>query len=206
MSFLAVALAWVGAFAISVISALGYVGVVVLMLFESTALPLPSELVMPFVGFLISQGRFTWLVVLVATLGSLAGSLLSYAIGRYGGVPLLRRYGKYVLLNEEDLQNTQRWFARRGEVTIFFARFVPVVRHLISIPAGVGKMNLKRFCLYTVVGALLWNSFLAGLGYLLGQHWDAVRQYTEPVSILVLILLIAGVTWFVYRHVARKRR
>jgi membrane protein DedA with SNARE-associated domain len=206
MSFLVTVLAWLAAFAVSVISALGYTGVFVLMLLESTAVPLPSELVMPFVGFLVSQGRFTWLVLLAATAGSLAGSLLSYTIGRYGGVPLLRRYGKFILLNEEDMKNTQRWFTRRGEATIFIARFVPVVRHLISIPAGVGKMDLKRFCLYTVAGALVWNSLLAYIGYLLGQHWEEVRHYTEPVSLAVLILLVAGVVWFVYHHVKRKRR
>jgi membrane protein DedA with SNARE-associated domain len=207
MSLIAKSLGYVGNLAVSVISSLGYAGVFVLMFLESTAVPIPAELVMPFAGFLAASGRFSLLlVILVAGLGSLAGSLLSYAVGRYGGIALIRRYGKYVLLDERDLKETQGWFSRRGEKTILFGRLIPVVRHLISIPAGVGKMELKRFCLYTFVGATLWNGFLAYLGYVLGQNWEMVRQYTEPFSYAVAILLLAGVIWFVCRHVKRRGR
>lgn len=207
MSFLHDALAWVSTFATATISALGYPGIVFLMALESMIVPLPSELVMPFAGYLVATGRFSfWLVVLASVIGSIIGSLLSYYLGAYGGEPLLKRYGKYALLDEEDLERTQAWFARRGEATIFIGRFIPVVRHLISIPAGVGKMDLKKFCAYTIAGATLWNGFLAWLGYLLGKNWESVRQHTEIVSIIVAVLLVIGAVWFIAHHIRRKTR
>ncbi len=205
MSFVSAAFAWLGSFAVNIIAALGYTGVFLLMLLESTAVPIPAEVVMPFAGFLAVSGRFNlWIVILVAGLGSVAGTLLSYALGRYGGEPLLHRYGRYLLLETEDLRRTERWFARRGDTTVFFARFIPVVRHLIGIPAGIGKMRLRTLCIYTFLGASIWNGFLAGLGYFLGQHWGEVRQYSEPFSYAVAALLVIGLIWSLGHHLRRR--
>ncbi len=192
-------------FAIDVISKIGYLGVFFLMVMESMVIPIPSELVLPFAGFLISRGDFSFVWVMIASsLGSITGSLISYYMGKYGGNAFVIRYGKYVLLDVEDLKKTERWFEKRGEYTIFISRFIPVVRHLISIPAGIGKMDLKRFCLYTVAGASMWNFILVYAGYLLGEHWDRIKHYSEPVSFTVAAGLVIGFIWFVYRHVRDK--
>lgn len=192
---------------LSLISALGYTGVFILMIMESMIFPVPSELVLPFAGFLAAEGTFNiWLAILAASIGSLVGSLLSYAIGKYGGKAFVSRYGKYFLLDEHDLERTHNWFTKRGDRTIFIARFIPIVRHLISIPAGIGNMNLKRFCVYTFIGATMWNAFLIYLGYILGQNWDKVKNYTEPISILVIILLIILGVIMIYRHIKHKKQ
>lgn len=195
-------LSWIGQLAITAIHALGYGGILVMMALESMVFPLPSELVMPFAGFLCVQGTFKfWLVVLFSSLGSIIGSLISYYIGYYGGKKVINKWGKYLLLNEEDLQKTEQWFEKKGEITIFISRFIPVVRHLISIPAGIGKMNLKRFCIYTLVGATLWNTFLAYLGLKLGENWSTVRQYSEYISIPIATIIILIGAYFIYRHI-----
>ena len=197
---------YIGQLAIKTIEFLGYPGITLLMILESMVVPLPSELVMPFAGFLAEAGRMNfWLVILFSSLGSLLGSLISYYLGYYGGKRFVLKFGKYLLLNVTDLEKTERWFQKRGDKTIFFSRFIPVVRHLISIPAGIGKMNLKKFCLYTIAGATLWNSFLAYCGYALGENWNKIRYYSEYFSATItIILLFAGIS-FVYRHFKNKR-
>ncbi len=177
----------------------GYAGVLVLMMLESMIAPVPSEAVMPFAGFLIAEGRFTWEgVIFFSTLGSLIGSLLSYWMGYYGGRPLVERFGKYLWLNVHHLEWAERFFARYGEITIFISRFIPVVRHLISIPAGMGKMNLPRFALYTVIGAGLWNWILTYAGFVLRNHWEHVMAYSKGVDVAVLVVLIAGLAYGLY--------
>lgn len=205
MELLSKIMSALGNFAISVISATGYFGVFFLMVLESMIFPIPSELVMPFAGFLAAQGELNLALVCVfATLGSIVGSGISYLAGMYGGNALVLKYGKYFLLDEKDLMKTESWFSKKGEKTIFIGRLIPVVRHLISIPAGIGKMNFKKFCIYTISGALIWNSFLAYLGYILGQNWDKVRHYTEPISIAVAVLLAAGAGYYIYHFVKDK--
>jgi membrane protein DedA with SNARE-associated domain len=206
MSFLTEALAWIARTAITVISTLGYAGVFVLMAAESMIIPIPAELVMPFAGFLVAQAKFKMVYVFIASsLGSIAGSMISYWMGRKGGNRLVIHFGKFLLLDLADLKKTEAYFERKGEGTIFIGRLIPVVRHLISIPAGIGKMDLKKFTLYTFAGATLWNMFLAWLGYILGQNWNRIRHYTEPVSKVVVLLLVAGFAYFVYHHVKSKR-
>ncbi|MEK6822792.1 MAG: DedA family protein [Nanoarchaeota archaeon] len=205
MSFTYDALASMAAFAIATIDLLGYGGIIVLMALESMITPLPSELVMPFAGFLAFTGRFNiWLVILASGIGSLIGSWISYAMGRYGGHPLVMRFGHYVFYDAADLKRTEDWFARSGEKTIFISRFIPVVRHFISIPAGMAKMNLVKFSIYTFVGATLWNAILAYLGYALGERWELVRDYAREFSHVIAIVLAIVVVIMVYRHVRHK--
>src|SRR3989338_4238193 len=186
----------IGQWCIDIILYLGYPGLVILMALESMIFPLPSELVMPFAGFLISQGKMSFLgVILASSTGSVLGSLLSYYLGKYGGRRTVLKFGKYLLLDETDLMKTEAWFQKRGGKTIFISRFIPVVRHLISIPAGIGNMRLFPFVIYTLAGATIWNTFLAYLGYVLGNHWEAVRQYSEPFSVVIGILIV-GVAVF----------
>jgi membrane protein DedA with SNARE-associated domain len=207
MSIISTVIGSMGIFAVSTISYLGYFGVFFLMALESMIFPIPAELVMPFAGYLAGTGQFTMVLVFVAsTLGSLAGSLISYYVGYYGGNKLVLRYGKYLFLDAEDLKKTEQWFKKRGEGTIFVGRLIPVVRHIISIPAGIGKMNLQKFVIYTCIGAAVWNMFLAYLGYVLGKNWALIRHYTEPLSIIVAVLLVGGFGYFIYHHIVRKKR
>ena len=188
---------------------LGYFYVWLLMTCESMILPLPSEAVMPPAGIAIARGQMSWaLVLLFSTLGSLTGSLVSYAIGRAGGIPLVRRFGKYLFLDEGHLQWVHDFFAKRGQWTIFVARFIPVVRHLSSIPAGLGKMPIAKFVAYTAAGAAMWNMTLAFAGFKLGQNWEKILVYRKPIDVAMVVLL-AGL--FVYvlqklrRHAMQKR-
>lgn len=206
MSFLSEIFATIGSFALSMISTFGYSGIFILMMLESMVVPVPSELVMPFAGFLIEKGSFTFpFVILASTFGSITGSLIFYYVGKTGGHSIVETYGKYVLINHEDVKKTEEWFIKRGELTIFFGRLVPVIRHLISLIAGIGKMNVKKFTFYTIIGAALWNAILAYLGFILGQHWDEVNQYTDQISLVILILLIGFVVYFAYRHIKKKK-
>jgi membrane protein DedA with SNARE-associated domain len=190
-----------------VMEATGYAGVFLLMVAESMVLPVPSEAVMPFVGFLTAEGTMSApIAVALATLGSLVGSLLSYAIGRFGGRPLVVRYGRAFLLDVADLERAEGFFRRRGSLTIFVGRFIPVVRHLISIPAGVARMRLVPFCLLTVAGAATWNAFLAWCGYVLRANWEVVLRYARLVDVLVLAALAGLVAVFVVHQVRRRRR
>jgi membrane protein DedA with SNARE-associated domain len=144
--------------------------------------------------------------VLFSALGSIVGSLISYYIGKYGGNKVVVHFGKYLLLDLEDLEKTEKWFAKKGDKTVLISRFIPVVRHLISIPAGIGKMNIKKFVVYTLIGATIWNTFLAYLGFVLGQNWNEVKHYSEYISIPAAILIVLGGAYFIYRHVRDKRK
>lgn len=195
--------------AVQILETTAYAGAFILMALESMIAPVPSEAVMPFVGFLVTDGKWNlWLAVLATSLGSLAGSLASYWMGYYGGKPLVLKVGKYLLLNRHDLELTERYFNRKqGAYTVLLARFIPVVRHFISIAAGMGKMPLLPFMLVTVVGATLWNSFLLYLGLRLREHWTVVQKYSHQVDIVIVILAVIGLGWFIRsRLAARKRR
>ena len=176
-----------------------YVGVFLLMALESMVAPIPSELVMPFAGFLIFTGHFGVTPVMVAsTLGSITGSLLSYGMGVLGE-PVVLRYGRYLLLNPHHLEWTQNFFNRHGGKTIFIARFIPVVRHLISIPAGLARMPLFPFILYTAAGAGLWNGFLTYLGFRLKQNWPIIQKYTHILDYFVVAGMIGAVVYLVWK-------
>jgi len=191
---------WIASTAVAFISATSYPGIFLLMVLESMVFPVPSEAVMPFAGFLIVDGQFTFTGVIIAsTLGSIVGSLLSYTMGFYGGKPFIKRFGKYLLLDVHDLELTEKFFAKRGELTIFIARFVPVIRHLISIPAGLGKMNLGKFIIYTTLGAGLWNSFLAYVGFKLKENWTEVMKYSHTIDIVVVAVLGLAFLYYAYK-------
>jgi len=193
-------------YATLIISQTGYVGIGILMTMESMIMPVPSEAVMPFAGFLWFEHKLSfWGIILASTTGSIIGSLISYCIGAYGGRAFVKRYGKYFLLNEHHLERTEDFFSRHGEITIFFSRFVPVVRHLISIPAGLGRMNIVRFSIYTIIGAGLWNSFLTWLGFHMRDNWEAIRQHTEVLDIVLAAALVAAAGFFVYKQIQSMR-
>lgn len=191
---------WIANTAVAFIAATSYPGVFLLMVLESMVFPVPSEAVMPFAGFLIVDGQFTFTGVIIAsTLGSIVGSLASYAMGYYGGKPFIKRFGKYLLLDTHDLEITERFFAKRGELTIFISRFIPVIRHMISIPAGLGKMNLWKFIIYTTLGAGLWNAFLTYVGYKLKSNWMEVMEYSHTIDIVVVAILGLAFLYYAYK-------
>jgi membrane protein DedA with SNARE-associated domain len=195
------------AFGTHVIGSIGYVGVFLLMVAESMVLPVPSEAVMPFAGFVVAEGTLSWAgVIASATLGSIIGSLIGYAIGKFGGRPFLARFGRYLLLDPDDLAATDRYFQRRGSATILVSRFIPIVRHLISIPAGMASMKLAPFCAFTIIGAGLWSAFLTWCGFTLRNNWAIVTRYSHWIDIGVVVLLAGLVVLYVARHLVRRRR
>lgn len=190
-----------------IIEATGYMGVLILMIFESMIAPVPSEAVMPFAGFLIYEGKFTWMGVAVAsTTGSIIGSLASYYLGLYGGKPIVEKYGKYLLLDKHHLQLTESFFDKYGEGTVFLSRFIPVVRHLISVPAGIGKMNLPKFLVYTTVGACAWNMFLTYVGFVFKENWNTVKQYTKGADYVIVLVIILAFGYFVYSGLNKRKK
>lgn len=185
---------------------LGYPGLFLLMVGESMIAPVPSEVVMPFAGFLVHDGRMTlWGAIAASSLGTLVGSLLGYYMGKYGGYPVVHRFGRYLLLEPHHLHLTRVWFEKHGEITVFVSRFIPVVRHLISIPAGAGNMNLFRFCLFTVIGGTMWNVFLLYCGIWLGARWNLVQEYTHALDYVVLAGLIVVGVWFIWRQWLKRK-
>ena len=187
-----------GRFVIAVISQAGYPGIVLLMGIESACIPLPSEIIMPFSGYLVYTGRFklAW-VALAGAVGCNVGSLVAYYVGAFGGRPLAEKYGRYVLVTRHDLELADRWFARYGDWAVFFARLLPVVRTFIALPAGVARMNFLRFNIYTFLGSLPWCLALAYAGLKLGERWTILRQYFHRFDTAIVILIVIGVVWFV---------
>jgi len=170
------------------------------MTLESMIFPIPSELVMPFVGFLIAQGKLSLiLAILVSSVGTLFGSLLSYGIGRKYGRTFVTKWGKFFLLDEKHLAWTEKYFQKSGEKTIFISRFIPIVRHLISIPAGIGKMNLAKFSLYTIIGGTLWNVFLLYLGYKLAEKWEIIHTYSSKIDFILAIIIVIALIFYLYK-------
>lgn len=188
-------------FIIATISHLGYGGIVVLMAIESACIPLPSEIIMPFSGYLVFTGTMNlWLVAAAGAVGSVLGSLLAYAVGAWGGRPLVEKYGKYVLVSHHDLDLADRWFLRHGDITIFIGRLLPVVRTFIAFPAGVARMPLWRFNLYTFVGSFIWCALLAWIGMKLGQNWHTLGAYFHRFDAVIGVLLVLGLVWYIRRH------
>ncbi len=180
----------------------GYAGLVLLMALESMIAPIPSEAVMPFAGFLIVKGTFSWAgVIFFSTLGSILGSLVSYYLGYWGGRPIVLKVGKFFLLDKSHLDATEKYFTKKGEITILIARFIPVIRHLISIPAGLAKMNIWKFLIYTLVGAACWNTLLTIAGYYLQNNWNSLMKYSHIIDIVIVAVLALAFIYVVYKLV-----
>ena len=193
-------------FIIGTISTLGYGGIVLLMAIESACIPLPSEIIMPFSGYLVFTGEMALAgIALAGAIGCVLGSLVAYWVGARGGRPLVEKYGKYVLISHHDLALADRWFNRHGDVTIFVGRLLPVVRTFIAFPAGVARMNLWRFNLYTFVGSFIWCYALGWIGMKLGEHWNTLGIYFHRFDAAIAAVLIAGAAWYVWRHFQRSQ-
>jgi membrane protein DedA with SNARE-associated domain len=196
-------------FVIATISAGGYLGIVALMAIESACIPLPSEIIMPFSGYLVSTGRFD--LLLVATAGALGcnfGSTLAYFVGRYGGRPLIEKWGAYVLMSRRDLDVADRFFARFGGIAVLVGRLLPVVRTFIALPAGIARLPQFRFQIYTFIGSWPWCFGLAYIGYKLGEGWNndpRLQAIMHRLDLLVLALIVLAVCWYVWRHLRRSR-
>lgn len=194
-------LEFLGRFIISVISHAGYPGILLLMAIESACIPLPSEVIMPFSGYLVSTGRFDLAYVSVAgALGCNLGSLVAYCAGAWGGRPLAEKYGRGVLVSRHDLEIADRFFARYGEWAVFIARLLPVVRTFIALPAGIARMNVLRFHVYTFLGSLPWCLALAYAGLKLGPRWTILREYFHRFDLVIGILIVVAFVWFVHNR------
>lgn len=188
-------------FIIYTIQNLGYPGIAMLMGIESACIPLPSEIIMPFSGYLALIGHFTiWGTALAGAIGSVLGSLIAYAIGAQGGRPFIEKYGRYILIRKSDLDSADRWFNTYGDLTILFGRMLPVVRTFIALPAGISRMSLWRFNLYTFIGSFIWCYFLAWIGFLLGRHWNQLETWFHRFDAFILSLLIISIIVYIYRH------
>jgi membrane protein DedA with SNARE-associated domain len=197
-------IATLAGFIIAVISKTGYLGVLFLMAIESACIPLPSEIIMPFAGYLVYRGQFN--LFWAATAGAIGcniGSIVAYEIGRYGGRPLVERYGSYVFLGRHELEMAERFFHRFGAAAVLIGRLLPVIRTFIALPAGVGKMPRLRFHLFTFIGSWPWCFALAWIGMKLGERWDKdprLKEWFHRLDAVIILLLLSGITWFVWSH------
>jgi len=209
MSIVERILAPVAAWIIAVISAGGYLGIVALMAIESACIPLPSEIIMPFSGYLVSTGRFDlWLVATAGAIGCNVGSVLAYEAGKRGGRPFVERWGAYVLLNMEHLAQAERFFARWGSITVLVCRLLPFIRSFIAFPAGVARMPLVRFHIYTFVGSWPWCFGLAWVGMKLGAAWHTdprLSHILHYADAAVIVVLAIGILWFVWHQLKMRR-
>lgn len=185
-------------FVISFISSLGYPGIFLLMILESALIPIPSEIIMPFSGFLVSKGTFDPIsVVLAGTFGNLVGSILTYYLGIKAGRAFILKYGKYILFKKSHLEFTEELFEKYGDKISFFCRLLPAVRTYISLPCGVGKANFVKFSIYTFLGSLIWNSMLTYVGILLGNNWKNIDKYAIYLDIVAACVIVGFIIWFV---------
>jgi len=189
------------AFINSVIATTGSAGLILLMAIESACIPLPSELIMPFAGYLVYTGTMNlWWVATAGAIGCNVGSLVAYEIGCYGGRPLVEKYGRWILLSRRELNWADRFFARWGYLAVFLARLLPVIRTFIALPAGIARMPRRRFHLYTFLGSWPWCYALAWLGMKLGENWRVLGKYFHQFDTVIGIVLAAGLIWFVWSH------
>jgi membrane protein DedA with SNARE-associated domain len=198
------------AFVVATISTLGYGGIVLLMAIESACIPLPSEIIMPFSGYLVYTGRFNlWWVGVAGAVGCVLGSMVAYYVGMYGGRPLIEKYGRYILISHHDLDLADRWFAKYGEAIVFISRLLPVIRTFIAFPAGVARMNVPRFIIYTFAGSLPWCLGLAYIGQLLGEQWDknpTLKSWFHRFDFVIGIAIVLAAAWWIWRHIKHSRK
>lgn len=197
------------AFLETILHTIRWPGVVIIMALESANIPIPSEVTMPLAGWMLVQenGLGIWHAVLLGglygALGCTVGSIGSYALGHYGGRPLLEKYGRYILVSDHDLEQADQWFQRWGDWAAFISRLLPIVRTFISFPAGIVKTPLLRFTVFTFVGSFIWCGALAAAGHWFGSQWEVIRMYMRPFDIPIAIALLGGFAYYVYRHIKR---
>jgi len=196
-----VILSWLSLAIINIISTTGYLGIFGLMALESACIPIPSEVIMPFSGFLVWEGRFELApVILWGALGNLAGSVLAYWVGAWGGRRLVEKYGKYMLVSSHDLALADSWFAKYGQITVLASRLLPIVRTFISLPAGIARMPFKKFCVYTLAGSLPWSFVLAYAGLIAGENWDFLKIYFHKFDLAIAGIILVMAVWWIWRH------
>ena len=204
MSDLIPGLSGIASWVTDVVESLGYLGLLLMIALENVFPPIPSEIVLPLAGFLTGQGRMNFVgAVLAATLGSIIGALIlyyaGYAFGEHRVRAIVRRYGKWAMIGEEDIDKADDWFDHHDREAVFIGRLFPVVRSLISIPAGFRHMAMGRFLLYTTAGSAIWNTTLIGIGWILGDNWEAVEEYVGYLQYLVILAVLGAVAFFVYK-------
>lgn len=190
-----------------VMTATGAAGVFFMMMLESACIPLPSEVILPFAGILVAQGTLSFsAALLVALAGQIAGSVVAYYVGRYGGRAFILRYGKYILLRRKELDLAERWFGQYGEITAFVTRLLPGIRTFISLPAGIARMPLWRFLAYSLLGALPWTAFLIWAGLRVGKIWQDPLWHPvfRVLDVVVVVVLLSLIGWFVYTRKKQK--
>ena len=192
-------------FVTGTISAIGYLGIIFLMTLESACIPIPSEIIMPFSGFLVSTGKFSlfW-TTLAGAFGNLVGAVITYAIGFYGGRPFVLKYGKYFFIKEKEVHHAEKFFQKWGDFAVFLARNLPIVRTFISLPAGVAEMNFPKFALYSFIGSIPWCFALTYLGFILGSNWMIIRKYGDILDIIVGIGILLLIIKIIYDYYSDK--
>lgn len=204
------ALGFIVNFIINTISSLGYGGIILLMAIESALIPLPSEIIMPFSGFLVSSGKFNfWLVVTSGAVGNLIGSYIAYGIGFWGEAPVVRKfiskYGKFLLITVDELDRAEKFLNRHGTLVVFACRLLPAIRTVISLPCGMAKLPLITFSVLTFAGSFLWSTVLTYIGFLLGENWEIVRPIFAQFDFLIVGIGIIIVIWYIYRKLLKNR-
>lgn len=195
---------------IQIIDKSGYLGVFVLMAAESALIPIPSEITMPFAGYLASTGRFNiYIIVVIGALANLAGSLLAFGLGWWGEEHLIRRligkWGKYLLISEKEYDHAEKWFRKYGEKIVFFSRVLPVIRTFISLPAGIAEMNVWRFSILTFIGSLIWSTFLTYIGFALGKNWNSIHPYYQKFEYLIVVAVAILALYYLIHKITNKK-
>lgn len=185
-------------------------GVIALMAIESACIPIPSEIIMPLAGGLLIKGHglpiaFNLLAGVFGAIGCTIGSIIAYWVGSKGGRPFLSKYGKYILITPHDLDRADAWFKKNGDWAIFITRLMPVIRTFISLPAGIAKMRIGKFLVYTFVGSFLWCTALSLAGFFLGQNWEKIRTVMRPYDPIFIAIIVILIGWYIYRHIKRSR-
>jgi len=197
-----------GHYITTLIQTTSYAGIFILMFLESVLIPIPSEVTMPFAGFLASTGKLNlWLVIIDGTIANLAGSLLAYYIGFVLEAKviesLIKKYGKFILVSPNEYHHAMQWFDRYGDKIVFISRLLPAIRTVISLPAGLAAMNIKKFIIYTVLGCFIWSTFLTYIGYILGKNWQSVHTYYSKFEYAILTLLVIAVVYYIYKKLKK---
>lgn len=193
----------IGDWVSSQINVLGYTGVVIMMAIESACIPLPSEVIMPYAGYLVSvyPAKYSiWWMGVAGAFGCVVGSVVAYAAGLYGGRPFITKYGKYILIRQSDMDKADRFFDKYGDAAVFISRLLPVIRTFISFPAGMSRTNFPRFVIYTFIGSLPWCLALAYVGHYLGKNWQSIRNYFHGADIVIGVLIVLGFAYWLYHH------